>query len=223
MKFAIVESGGKQYRAVEGGTLEVDRLPVEAGANIKLEQVLLLADGDAISVGTPVIKNIPIWTTVIEHFRGPKVNTFNYSPKKRIRVKIGHRQNYTRLRVEQIGGSEWVKKEPVKEEKVVEVEGEKDEKTSRTVPRTAARAAETKAAVAKSSKKTAPKSGGKASSMATKPAAKKPATKASAKAKTIAQEKKPAASSSKKTTPAKAEPNKKTSAASPKGKKPAAK
>jgi len=223
MKFAIVESGGKQYRAVEGGTLEVDRLPVEAGANIKLEQVLLLADGDAISVGTPVIKNIPIWTTVIEHFRGPKVNTFNYSPKKRIRVKIGHRQNYTRLRVEQIGGSEWVKKEPVKEEKVVEVEGEKDEKTSRTVPRTAARAAETKAAVAKSSKKTAPKSGAKASSMATKPAAKKPATKASAKAKTIAQEKKPAASSSKKTTPAKAEPNKKTSAASPKGKKPAAK
>jgi len=223
MKFAIVESGGKQYRAVEGGTLEVDRLPVEAGANIKLEQVLLLADGDAISVGTPVIKNIPIWTTVIEHFRGPKVNTFNYSPKKRIRVKIGHRQNYTRLRVEQIGGSEWVKKEPVKEEKVVEVEGEKEEKTSRTVPRTAARAAETKAAVAKSSKKTAPKSGGKASSMATKPAAKKPATKASAKAKTIAQEKKPAASSSKKTTPAKAEPNKKTSAASPKGKKPAAK
>jgi large subunit ribosomal protein L21 len=223
MKFAIVESGGKQYRAVEGGTLEVDRLPVEAGANIKLEQVLLLADGDAISVGTPVIKNTPIWTTVIEHFRGPKVNTFNYSPKKRIRVKIGHRQNYTRLRVEQIGGSEWVKKEPVKEEKVVEVEGEKDEKTSRTVPRTAARAAETKAAVAKSSKKTAPKSGGKASSMATKPTAKKPATKASAKAKTPAQEKKPAASSSKKTTPAKAEPNKKTSAASPKGKKPAAK
>ena len=223
MKFAIVESGGKQYRAVEGGTLEVDRLPVEAGANIKLEQVLLLADGDAISVGTPVIKNTPIWTTVIEHFRGPKVNTFNYSPKKRIRVKIGHRQNYTRLRVEQIGGSEWVKKEPVKEEKVVEVEGEKDEKTSRTVPRTAARAAETKAAVAKSSKKTAPKSGGKASSMATKPAAKKPATKASAKTKTPAQEKKPAASSSKKTTPAKAEPNKKTSAASPKGKKPAAK
>ena len=223
MKFAIVESGGKQYRAVEGGTLEVDRLPVEAGANIKLEQVLLLADGDAISVGTPVIKNIPIWTTVIEHFRGPKVNTFNYSPKKRIRVKIGHRQNYTRLRVEQIGGSEWVKKEPVKEEKVVEVEGEKDEKTSRTVPRTAARAAETKAAVAKSSKKTAPKSGGKASSMATKPAAKKPATKASAKAKTIAQEKKPAAASSKKNTPAKTETKKKTSAASPKGKKPATK
>ena len=223
MKFAIVESGGKQYRAVEGGTLEVDRLPVEAGANVKLEQVLLLADGDVISVGTPLIKNTPIWTTVIEHFRGPKVNTFNYSPKKRIRVKIGHRQNYTRLRVEQIGGSEWVKKETVKEEKVVEAEAKEVEKTSRTAPRTAARLAETKAAVAKSSNKTAPKSEDKTSSKVTKPAAKKPAIKAPAKTKTPAREKKPAASSSKKTTPAKAEPKKKTSAASPKGKKPAAK
>ena len=223
MKFAIVESGGKQYRAVEGGTLEVDRLPVEAGANVKLEQVLLLADGDVISVGTPLIKNIPIWTTVIEHFRGPKVNTFNYSPKKRIRVKIGHRQNYTRLRVEQIGGSEWVKKETVKEEKVVEAEAKEVEKTSRTAPRTAARLAETKAAVAKSSNKTAPKSEDKTSSKVTKPAAKKPVLKAPAKTKTPAREKKPAASSSKKTTPAKAEPKKKTPAASPKGKKPAAK
>jgi len=186
MKFAIVESGGKQYRAVEGGTLEVDRLPVEAGANVKLEQVLLLADGDVISVGTPLIKNTPIWTTVIEHFRGPKVNTFNYSPKKRIRVKIGHRQNYTRLRVEQIGGSEWVKKETVKEEKVVEAEAKEVEKTSRTAPRTAARLAETKAAVAKSSNKTAPKSEDKTSSKVTKPAAKKPAIKAPAKTKTPA-------------------------------------
>ena len=223
MKFAIVESGGKQYRAVEGGTLEVDRLPVEAGANVKLEQVLLLADGDAISVGTPLIKNTPIWTTVIEHFKGPKVNTFNYSPKKRIRVKIGHRQNYTRLRVEQIGGSEWVKKEPVKVERVVEAEAEKVEKTSQTAPRTAARVAETKAAVAKPSNKTAPKSEGKTSSKKNKPAAKKPATKAPAKVKTPVQEKKPAADSSKKNTPAKAETKKKTSAASPKGKKPATK
>ena len=223
MKFAIVESGGKQYRAVEGGTLEVDRLPVEAGANVKLEQVLLLADGDAISVGTPLIKNTPIWTTVIEHFKGPKVNTFNYSPKKRIRVKIGHRQNYTRLRVEQIGGSEWVKKEPVKVERVVEPEAEKVEKTSQTAPRTAARVAETKAAVAKPSNKTAPKSEGKTSSKKNKPAAKKPATKAPAKVKTPVHEKKPAADSSKKNTPAKAETKKKTSAASPKGKKPATK
>jgi large subunit ribosomal protein L21 len=125
MKYAIVESGGKQFRAVEGGTLEVDRLPVESGMNVKLEQVLLLVDGENITVGTPLVKDLTVWTTVVEHFKGPKVNIFNYSPKKRIRVKIGHRQNYSRLLVEQIGGSELVKKEPVQVEKAVEVKAEK--------------------------------------------------------------------------------------------------
>ena len=125
MKYAIVESGGKQFRAVEGGTIEVDRLPVESGANVKLEQVLLLADGETSPSAHPLSRILPVWTTVVEHFKGPKVNIFNYSPKKRIRVKIGHRQNYTRLLVEQIGGSELVKKEPVKVEKAVEVKAEK--------------------------------------------------------------------------------------------------
>lgn len=125
MKYAIVESGGKQYRAVEGGTLEVDRLPIEAGTNVKLEQILLLADGDNISVGTPLVKDSPVWTKVIEHFKGEKVTIFNYSPKKRIRIKTGHRQNYTRLLVEQIGGAELTIKEPVKKaEKVVKAKAQ---------------------------------------------------------------------------------------------------
>jgi len=131
MKYAIVESGGKQYRAVEGGTLEVDHLPVEAGNNLKLEQVLLLADGEQITVGTPVVKDTPIWVKVLEHFKGEKVTIFNYSPKKRIRVKTGHRQNYTRLLVEQIGGSELVKKaapEAPKAEKPVKAAAPKAEK-----------------------------------------------------------------------------------------------
>ena len=102
MKYAIVESGGKQYKAVEGGTLEVDRLPVEAGVNVKLEQVLLLADGETITVGMPLVKDSPIWTKVVEHFKGEKVTIFNYSPKKRIRVKTGHRQKYTLLQIEKI-------------------------------------------------------------------------------------------------------------------------
>ena len=87
MKYAIVESGGKQYRAVEGGTIEVDRLPVEAGASVKLEQILLIADGDNVTVGTPIVKDFPVWTTVLEHFKGEKVTIFNYSPKKRIQRK----------------------------------------------------------------------------------------------------------------------------------------
>jgi large subunit ribosomal protein L21 len=201
MKYAIVESGGKQYRAVEGGTLEVDRLPVETGTNVKLEQILLLADGESITVGTPLVKDSPVWTKVIEHFKGEKVTIFNYSPKKRIRVKTGHRQNYTRLLVEQIGGSELVKREPVeKVEKVAEAKAEteskkvKAEKPAKAEPKaetaspkkkpaakTPAKAEKTSASKGKAAlTKTAEKKPAKA---APKPAAKKTATKKSSAAK----------------------------------------
>jgi large subunit ribosomal protein L21 len=145
MKYAIVESGGKQYRAVEGGTLEVDRLPVEAGSNIKLEQILLLADGENIAVGTPLVKDNPVWAKVIEHFKGEKIIIFNYSPKKRIRVKTGHRQNYTRLLVEQIGGTELVQREPVKKaEKVVRAKAETETPTVKVEKKAKAETASTK-------------------------------------------------------------------------------
>jgi len=103
MKYAIVESGGKQYRAVEGETIEVDRLPVNAGEKVGLERVLMLVDGEDVSVGTPTVSGIQVSTTVVDHFRGPKIIVFKYSPKKRIRVKSGHRQQYTRLMVDVIG------------------------------------------------------------------------------------------------------------------------
>src|SRR5512137_2285822 len=117
MKYAIIESGGKQYKAVEGGLIDVDRLPVEAGTNVKLEQILLLTDGGNVTVGTPTIKGEKVWAKALAHVKGPKVETFNYRPKKRIRVKIGHRQNYTRLLIQQIGGSELVAKEEPEAEK----------------------------------------------------------------------------------------------------------
>ena len=99
MKYVIVESGGKQYKAVEGGTIEVDRLHVEAGESIKLEGVLLLVDGDAVTVGTPVVKGIAVNAKVVEHFKGEKTFNFHYKPKKRIRQKTGHRPQYTRLEI----------------------------------------------------------------------------------------------------------------------------
>jgi large subunit ribosomal protein L21 len=104
MRYAIVESGGKQYKAVEGQVIEVDRLPDGEGAEISLERVLLLADGDDRQVGTPMLGGVEIKVTVVSHFSGPKVRRFRYSPKKRIRVHGGHRQQYTRLMVESIGG-----------------------------------------------------------------------------------------------------------------------
>ena len=123
MRFAIVESGGKQYRAIEGRTIEVDRLPVETGKKFDFERVLLMADGDEIMVGTPTLSGIEVKVTVADHIRGPKIDRFKYRPKKRIRVRGGHRQHYTLLKVDFIGkpGEERKVEEP-KVEKAAEAE-----------------------------------------------------------------------------------------------------
>jgi len=102
MRYAIVESGGKQYKAVEGATIEVDRLQVEEGQEILLDSVFLVADGEDVSIGTPVVAGARVKTTVEAHIKGKKVIVFKYRPKKRIRVRTGHRQQYTRLKVEAI-------------------------------------------------------------------------------------------------------------------------
>ena len=102
MKYAIVESGGKQYKAVEGGKIEVDLLPIEPGTKLDLNLVLLLVDGDKILVGTPTVAGANVATKVIEHIKGEKLTVFKYRPKKRIRVKTGHRQKYTLLQIEKI-------------------------------------------------------------------------------------------------------------------------
>jgi large subunit ribosomal protein L21 len=104
MRYAIVESGGKQYRAVEGEVIEVDRLPDAAGEKINLQRILLMSDGDRFEVGTPTLDGIEVKALVVDHINGPKVTRFKYSPKKRIRVRGGHRQHYTRLRIEFVGG-----------------------------------------------------------------------------------------------------------------------
>ena len=102
MRYAIIESGGKQYKAVEGQPIEVDRLAGKEGTKVEL-MALLMADGEDILIGTPTVNGIQVKATVMDHFRGEKVFRFKYSPKKRIRVRGGHRQQYTRLMVDFIG------------------------------------------------------------------------------------------------------------------------
>jgi large subunit ribosomal protein L21 len=102
MKFVIVEEGGKQYRAAEGDTIEVDRLPNEVGENLTLEDVLLSVDDGNVTVGTPVIAGAKVQAKVLDHFKGRKILVFKYRPKQRYRVKTGHRQQYTRLLIESI-------------------------------------------------------------------------------------------------------------------------
>ncbi|GAB4535180.1 MAG: 50S ribosomal protein L21 [Anaerolineales bacterium] len=101
MSYAIVESGGKQYRAVPGETIEVDRLPNQIGDSVTLD-VLLLADGDQVSVGTPYVEKAVVQASVVAQIKAPKVVSFKYSPKKRIRRRRGHRQQYTRLQIHDI-------------------------------------------------------------------------------------------------------------------------
>jgi len=122
MRIAIVESGGKQYRAVEGSTIDVDRLAYEVGKKFDFERVLLMADEDIVMVGTPTVGEIIVSATVVDHVKGPKVTSFKYRPKKRIRVKGGHRHFYTRLMIDFIGKAGEERKVEVKQEAVAEVE-----------------------------------------------------------------------------------------------------
>lgn len=99
MKYAIVEDGGKQYRAVEGGAIEVDYYNAEIGAPVDLERVLLVVDGEDVKVGAPLVAGYKVEARVASQVKGPKLVVFRYKPKKRIRVKTGHRQKYTRLEI----------------------------------------------------------------------------------------------------------------------------
>jgi large subunit ribosomal protein L21 len=102
MKYAIVEDGGKQYKAVEGQTIEVDHFDSAIGDQLDLERVLLLVDEENIQVGTPLVEGVKVQATVVSQVKGPKVVVFKYKPKKRYRVKTGHRQKYTRLQIDSI-------------------------------------------------------------------------------------------------------------------------
>ena len=149
MKFAIVESGGKQYRAAEGTTIDVDRLAHEVGKSFDFERVLLMADGDAVSVGTPTVSGITVSATVVDHVKGPKVLSFKYRPKKRIRVRGGNRAHYTRLMIDFIGkpGEKPAKAEAkpkAKAEKPAKAEKEADAKPSTEKKSTAKKSTSTK-------------------------------------------------------------------------------
>jgi len=114
MRYAIVESGGKQYRVIEGRTIEVDRLAVDTGKKFGFDRILLMVDDDDVMVGTPVLSGVEVNVTVVDHTKGPKIDRFKYRPKKRIRVRGGHRQHFTRLLVDFIGkpGEERRREEP---------------------------------------------------------------------------------------------------------------
>lgn len=100
--YAVVESGGKQYKVTVGQTVDVELLSVNEGDTVALERVLVVADEGNVHVGRPVVEGAIVSATVLGHGKGPKVITFKYRQKKHSQKTIGHRQGYTRLRIDEI-------------------------------------------------------------------------------------------------------------------------
>ncbi len=102
--YALVEYKGKQYKAEKGVILQVDKIDAEKGTKLDLESVLLVSDGDKVSVGSPYVKGAKVQVVVEDSFRDKKVLVFKYKSKKDYHRLIGHRQQYTNVRVEEIIG-----------------------------------------------------------------------------------------------------------------------
>ena len=100
--YAVIETGGKQYRVEVGTELEVELLDVEPGTEITLDRVLLVADGETAAIGRPTVDNASVLAEVVRRDRGPKLISFKYRPKARRRVKKGHRQELLVLRIADI-------------------------------------------------------------------------------------------------------------------------
>ena len=100
--YAVIETGGKQYRVEVGTELEVELLDGAAGDSIKLERILLVADGDTAAIGRPLVEGASVAAEVVRRDRGEKLISFKYRPKARRRVKKGHRQELTILRISDI-------------------------------------------------------------------------------------------------------------------------
>jgi large subunit ribosomal protein L21 len=100
--YAVVSSGGKQYRVEPGGTLIVERLTADAGATVTFDRVLLVGDGEAVTVGTPLVSGASVSATVLGEELGPKIIIFKFKQKVKYRRRTGHRQHLTRVRIDGI-------------------------------------------------------------------------------------------------------------------------
>jgi large subunit ribosomal protein L21 len=100
--YAVVKTGGKQYRVSPGDTIEVEKLPHEVGDAVELDQVLLVVSGSGAKIGQPLVEGAKVKATVTRQAKGRKVIIFKYRSSSRYRRKKGHRQYYTRLRVDEI-------------------------------------------------------------------------------------------------------------------------
>ena len=102
--YAVVKTGGKQYRVVAGDKLKVEQIPADVGAEVILDQVLMVGEGESVRLGQPLLSGASVKATVVSHGRGEKVKIFKMRRRKHYQKHQGHRQNYTELRIDSILG-----------------------------------------------------------------------------------------------------------------------
>lgn len=100
--YAIIKTGGKQYKVAEGDVLRVELLDVAEGDVIEIPEVLAVCDGESLKVGSPVVEGAVVKASVVEHGKGKKVIVYHFKAKKNVRKKNGHRQPFTKLKIESI-------------------------------------------------------------------------------------------------------------------------
>ncbi len=100
--YAVIKTGGKQYRVSAGQKLKVEQIPAEVGAEVTLDQVLMVGEGESVKVGAPLVAGATVKATVVSHGRHDKVKIFKMRRRKHYQKHQGHRQNYTELRIETI-------------------------------------------------------------------------------------------------------------------------
>ena len=100
--YAVVSTGGKQYRVQEGKILKIEKIPGEVGTEVSFDQVLMYSDGEDVKIGRPVVENAVVNGHIMEQGKGKKILVFKYKRRKRFRRKQGHRQQYTAVKIESI-------------------------------------------------------------------------------------------------------------------------
>jgi large subunit ribosomal protein L21 len=186
--YAVIETGGKQYRVEVGTELEVELLQAEPGDNITLDRVLLVADGDVSTIGTPIVAEAAVEAEVVRRDRGPKLISFKYRPKARSRVKKGHRQELMVLRITDVKlGTRSAAADKRKADADAKTERQRlEEAAAKQAAEDAALAAKlAKSSAAKApAKESTPKADSKPAAKATAKTTAKPAAKGTAKAST---------------------------------------
>ncbi|CAI06565.1 MULTISPECIES: 50S ribosomal protein L21 [Aromatoleum] len=100
--YAVIKTGGKQYRVAAGEKIKVEQIPADVGSEITIDQVFMVGEGESVKIGTPVVSGATVTATVVSHGRHDKIKIFKMRRRKHYQKHQGHRQNYTELRIEAI-------------------------------------------------------------------------------------------------------------------------